>query len=221
MGSIFLSDIENLNLWGTTYIERSTNRRIPASYWIIFYVLFERHYALMFVFVLCSMMSIVLTGFTCYHLYLAITNTTTNETSKWSQVYVKYEQWLEQYHYAKTEMPRVSAEFQRLLQNSKGTLTEEDEKKIKELREKIERLDKALASPPPQRLPENIYDRGWKENILEVIFPLSLRTNASNKHAIMQVQVQKGGRLGPTHRSYSSEPKSGKSGRSRRRKKVE
>eukprot|EP01138_Halocafeteria_seosinensis_P013663 gb/GECG01013954.1/.p1 GENE.gb/GECG01013954.1/~~gb/GECG01013954.1/.p1 ORF type:complete len:438 (+),score=29.63 gb/GECG01013954.1/:1-1314(+) len=221
VGSIFLSDIDELQLWKTTFIERSTRRHIQPTYWIIFYVLFERHYALMFVFVLCCMMSLVLSAFTGYHLYLAATNTTTNESSKWAQVLVKYEQWQSDYHYAKSEMPRVSARLQKLL-NMKKKPTDEEQNEIERMRHELSLLDSSLAQRPPEELPQNIYDRGWKENLLEALFPLSLRNDSSKKHAL-HWQLEKGGVPGPTHHGHHSGHSSHehKSRKGRRRKKTE
>lgn len=161
-------------------------------------------------------------AFTGYHLYLATTNTTTNESSKWAEVLIKYEKWQSDYHYAKCEMPRVSARLQSL--NMKKDPTEEDKREIERMRHELSVLDSSLAQRPPEELPQNIYDRGWKENLMEVLFPLSLRKDSTKKHALYW-QLDKGGVPGPTHHGQSSHnhhnshDHKGKKGR--RRKKTE
>ena len=53
--------------------------------------LFYNHPTLVGLFLLTSVMGVVLTGFTCYHLYLVSINVTTNETFKWSTLTRKVE----------------------------------------------------------------------------------------------------------------------------------
>jgi hypothetical protein len=63
-----------------------TGEEVSASYWIIFRWLFDIETPFAFVTILCAVMSVMLTLFFLYHLIMALSNATTNERSKRSDI---------------------------------------------------------------------------------------------------------------------------------------
>lgn len=74
--------ISSKNLWHLSYKDPKSGAYVPADAFFLFQYISYYHGALWGLFLLLSIMCFVLFGFTVYHLYLALTNTTTNERSK-------------------------------------------------------------------------------------------------------------------------------------------
>ncbi|CAM9107110.1 unnamed protein product [Phaeothamnion confervicola] len=80
---ILASEIHMKRLWSVVFYNNRTQERVEATWSVIIqYVAFQEG-KLMGLLALASVMALVLTGFFCYHLHLAASNTTTNEASKW------------------------------------------------------------------------------------------------------------------------------------------
>lgn len=105
---------------------------------------------LMFVLVLCLAMGIALSFFFCYHLSLIYKNQTTNEMNKISDM---------QYH-LENELEEHSKKLHDL-----GT-RDGIEKEAAVLKKNIEDTQKKI-----EKLKENPYDRGFRNNVMEVLCP--------------------------------------------------
>jgi hypothetical protein len=64
------------------FVNYKTGETIEATLWIVLRYLFDQEIAFAFVTILCIAMSLMLGSFTAYHLWLAMTNVTTNERYK-------------------------------------------------------------------------------------------------------------------------------------------
>lgn len=151
--SIFLSEIEEHRMLERTFVNTRTGEEIPASYGIIFQFLMSSNPELMMIQVLCAVMSVVLVGFTGYHIMLTATNMTTNETFKYSALPNKVR------HRARV---RQYVERRREAAGLPPTRRTAEQDRAEEL---------AAAAPPV-----NPFDRGMLANFAEVIWPLSLRS---------------------------------------------
>ena len=81
--SIFMTEIEEKQLFEATFVNTITNERIPANATIILNYFMHGFLEIVFVTILCSVMGTVVTGFTIYNLSLAILGMTANEVGKW------------------------------------------------------------------------------------------------------------------------------------------
>jgi DHHC palmitoyltransferase len=174
--TIFLSDIIRLDLMNATFVNNQTGAKIKAGYGIIFQYLMGRHNWLMMVTFIASLMGLVISGFTMYHLWLASSNTTTNETFKWKEA---------RYHHREAEElweEQVEATAKDLLQQPEiaGKLKDlEDARKY--VRAKLE---------PPAPVPQWAYDTGSRwENLKEVIYPPSLYGRDKRWHEQFEKKV--------------------------------
>lgn len=75
--------VQERDLWNARFINPSTGEQFNASKRIILQWLLTHEYIMIAMITLCTIMSIVLVGFTSWHLYLAASNVTTNESAKW------------------------------------------------------------------------------------------------------------------------------------------
>jgi palmitoyltransferase ZDHHC4 len=85
--SIFATEIQDKRLFEATFINTVTQQRTQAGWVIIFQYLMGQFSELMMVTFMATVMGVLVTGFTCYHLFLAARNVTTNETYKWSEAH--------------------------------------------------------------------------------------------------------------------------------------
>jgi len=83
--TIFAQEASDKRLFEATFFSRRSNARVSASWWIIVQYLMHENYELAMCLMLCVVMGSVLTGFVGYHLYLALTNSSTNESMKWGE----------------------------------------------------------------------------------------------------------------------------------------
>ncbi|KAF4694099.1 zinc finger protein [Perkinsus olseni] len=79
--------VKERDLWNARFINPTTGEQFTASYRIIFQWLLTHEYIMIAMITLCTIMSIVLVGFTSWHLYLAASNVTTNESAKWRTIH--------------------------------------------------------------------------------------------------------------------------------------
>lgn len=83
--SIFASHLAEHRVFERGFVMASTRQRVPASWLLIFQYFMATHTELMMVTFIATVMGVVITGFTGYHLMLTAANTTTNETFKWRE----------------------------------------------------------------------------------------------------------------------------------------
>jgi len=76
------SIIAQKELWHVQYREPTTGRYVASNAYFIFQYITYYHSVLWGLLMLLAVMCIVLCGFTVYHLFLALSNSTTNERSK-------------------------------------------------------------------------------------------------------------------------------------------
>ncbi|CAA2989960.1 probable S-acyltransferase 17 [Olea europaea subsp. europaea] len=106
-----------------------------------------------------ALVSLLLAGFFTYHAKLCLTNTTTNESFKWQE----HLSWQRKVSEAKASAEALKASLDELGQERKP---QESKWKSFFRRSRLEELEVVK---------NNVYDRGFLNNIHEVIFPLSTR----------------------------------------------
>jgi len=74
--------IDERDLWNVQYRDPETGKFVQSNKWFVFQYLTYYHGTLWGLLLLLSIMCVVLSGFTAYHLFLALSNRTTNERSK-------------------------------------------------------------------------------------------------------------------------------------------
>ena len=135
---------------------RATGQTIKATYRIIFQWLMFHYPQVMMLTLLTSIMGIVVTLFMFYHLYLAGVNVTTNESFKWNQFY----------NYWERHQQRLLAE--------KNNGEEPAHSMFQILTCFNCCCGKSIGEPAPP----NPYNKGWKNNIIEVFWPRSIHNRA-------------------------------------------
>ncbi len=93
--TVFAQEARDKRLFEATYFSRKSNTRVSASWWIVVQYLMHENYELAMCLMLCVVMGTVLTGFVGYHLYLACTNSSTNESMKLGEAQ-RAREWMQQ-----------------------------------------------------------------------------------------------------------------------------
>ena len=197
--SVLFSDIVKNKLFEATFVNKATGVSVQAGYHVVFQYLMYQHMPIIMVLLLCVVMGIVLTGFTIYHIVLLRANTTTNETFKWKDVEMEHAGAMAKYERAK-QMARKEAEKRReeagggdkkAAKDADGASDSEPEEiKLdppahllpclegrcghKEHAEHAGRKVSKWTFRKPPPLPDNIYDQGFKMNVVECVYPPSL-----------------------------------------------
>ncbi|XP_076923813.1 putative protein S-acyltransferase 17 [Bidens hawaiensis] len=117
--------------------------------------------------VFLAIVSLLLSGFFGYHFHLCISNTTTNETFKWED----YLSWQRKVKEAKASTEALKASLDDLSQET----TKPQPSKWKSFfkRSKLHQEDSV------EIIKNNIYDRGFFQNLYEIVYPLSSRHSFS------------------------------------------
>eukprot|EP00252_Welwitschia_mirabilis_P025576 TRINITY_DN8054_c0_g2_i1.p1 TRINITY_DN8054_c0_g2~~TRINITY_DN8054_c0_g2_i1.p1 ORF type:complete len:184 (-),score=20.39 TRINITY_DN8054_c0_g2_i1:236-787(-) len=122
-----------------------------------------------------AVLSLLLAGFFGYHVYLVMTNMTTNETFKWDN----YKMW----HLSVTQGREGAEQMHHgtrcdvtMEQDCQGNSDLDDSKcRFLNLDIRINKLYARWKSKRHCSLPGNAYDKGMMHNIREVVYPLSCR----------------------------------------------
>jgi len=109
--------------------------------------------------VFLAIVSLLLSGFFGYHASLCLSNTTTNETFKWEE----YLSWQTKVHEAKASDAALKASISGLSNESKPPV---NKWKAFFRRSRLEDV---------QIVKNNYYDKGFMQNLHEIVFPLSTR----------------------------------------------
>lgn len=195
--SILASEVANNGLMSATFVNRATGEAVPAGWRVVFQYLLFQHGPIMGVLLLCAVMGTVLTAFTGYHVWLLATNVTTNETFKWKEAEWHREGAVAKYH-------RALGEFRKLQEavgavggaGAAPAAAPADGEEPAEVRfdpppELVPCLEGRCAHPAhveqyagrkvsawvlrrPPPMPPNAYDRGWRANVRECVFPPSM-----------------------------------------------
>lgn len=197
--SILASEVQNNGLLTATFVNKATGQQVPAGWRVVFQYLMYQHGPIMAVGLLCVVMGCVLSAFTGYHLWLLVANTTTNETFKWKDAewhregaMRKYERVLGEYRKLHETVSAMGGELGAGANKGAGSDSGDSEEVIKfdppahlvpclEGRCEHEQHKQysgrrvtgwVLRKPPP--MPANMYDRGWRANVRECLFPPSM-----------------------------------------------
>jgi hypothetical protein len=145
LSMLFYGEMVAKQLYRATFFDRYSGREVPSSYWILFQYLMQAHFAECSIWLIAAVMSVALSLFTLYHVWLTSRGLTTNESYKWDAI--------QRWHKARVQ------KYRRQLQQKHGHGGGDD--------------DEMVDNPGPA--PVNIYNRGIVENWREVLFPQSLR----------------------------------------------
>ena len=201
----FYDEIVESDLLNATFYLAGTGEEVKASKIVVFQFLMVRHFGLAGALLLMSVMGLVLAAFLSFHLYITAKGMTTNEWYKWRQVKRWHCHAKKEYDAAVKEGRAVeTAETKiQVVDGTDGDVgctgptgdsdtvgqskDKEDDTSKKDTNNGVD-CDDAVTNPGP--FPTNIYDRGIRENFLEVIFPRSLRNDALERwkkaHAEME-----------------------------------
>jgi hypothetical protein len=86
MGTVLYGEILEKNLFNATFYNAVTGMEVKADYFIILHFLMMRHFEIMAVMLLMTVMSVCLGIFLGFHLFVTSVNMTTNEFFKWRAV---------------------------------------------------------------------------------------------------------------------------------------
>lgn len=86
IGTVLYGEIIDKNLLGATFYNAATGMQVESDYFIILSYLCLRHFEIVGVLLLMTVMSAFLGIFLGFHLYITSVNMTTNEFFKWRAV---------------------------------------------------------------------------------------------------------------------------------------
>jgi hypothetical protein len=124
----------------------------------------------------CFLMGLVVLAFACYHVYLVVRNTTTNETFKWSDVH----DWLASVSRRRQRRAQVLAQRAVAPLRANGGEKKGDDDDGDDSDSEVDKIE-----IPTEQQMRNLYNGGLKHNFAEVLFPPSLyprRASATKKH---------------------------------------
>lgn len=180
---LFWGEILEKKLFEVTFFNKATGEEYPADWYIIFQYMFGKHFYMSGVFLLVSVMGLVLGGFLGYHIYLTSYGMTTNEAYKWGQVKKWHKHEMKRYREAIKKGMAIESSVSSDAPTDvvpdgdvscTGATGESGEATEKTNEEKSTIID-------PGPMPKNIYNQGLVENWKEVLYPRSLRKDATDK----------------------------------------
>eukprot|EP00956_Cyclotella_meneghiniana_P014906 scaffold22587_cov70-Cyclotella_meneghiniana.AAC.3 len=162
------------------WLNQATGDEVKADYFIVLQYLSMRHFEIVGVLLLMSVMSVFLGIFLVFHLYITACNMTTNEFFKWRAV--------EKFH--KKEKKR----YQEALKDGKVKPVTKNGSAKTALADHSSDTDVGCTGPlsnatlkdgenskeifDPGLMPRNIYNKGVVANFMEILRPLSMRDEA-------------------------------------------
>ncbi|XP_078610600.1 palmitoyltransferase ZDHHC4-like [Branchiostoma floridae x Branchiostoma japonicum] len=155
--------VEANKLWSAHYVDRY-GRPQPMDLRTLCQYLFMQHPRMIFLLVSLSLLTLLLVGFTLYHLYLTLNNVTTNELYKKP---APQQQQQQQQHQLQQQQHDKNNAF-------KGKGNQPKMKQRKPLVEEARQRKKKFAVQS-QCHRWNPYHRGHFQNIFEVLWPLTSR----------------------------------------------
>jgi hypothetical protein len=222
--SVLASEIVGNQLFKATFVKHGTEERVPAGWGIVAQYLLYTHMPVVMVLLLCVVMGAVLTGFSAYHVYLVAINVTTNETFKWQDAQWHHDGAMAKYEAAKAKHAALQAATAALAGGDGGTAAATGEAGAAggELRldppphvracleGRCDHADHAqyagrtvsawvLRQPPPMPA-ASAYNRGWRANFAECVFPFALYgrpRGPAGEPAVAPLEEFAGGRRRP------------------------
>lgn len=176
---LFWGEVLDKKLLEVTFFNPSTGKEFTADWFVVAQYLFQRNFYLAGVFLLMAVMTVVLSVFLGYHIWLTSRGMTTNESAKWGQVKKWHRQESKRYEQAvKAGLVPV---------NNTSTAPEPTDSDVgctgavptNEDGTIGDTVERPLTDPGP--MPQNIYNLGFVENWKEVFYPRSLRQDALDR----------------------------------------
>jgi len=187
-----LSIVDSEDLWNATFMTQN-GEKVSASLAIVIQYMLARHMiviAQLFFIAACGMM---IFGFWAYHFFLVCTNTTTSETFRkkdllqlWNVVN-KYVAARKKKGETKIDMQALYDELYKIEDSTEEkTYHDEEHKQTEQTKQQVrkewkmktlEKMAQMIQDKEPLYL--STYDRGVWQNIMEVVFPPSLRKKKS------------------------------------------
>jgi hypothetical protein len=222
VGCILADVVVTRRLYEREFRHSLTQQVIKATHTIVLQYLMHQDGLLVAIFLLCAVMGFVLVFFTGYHIWLASTNVTTNETFKYSEARDAFERatrrW-QAHHGAlaalRLRIARLEALTGQQSSSSSSSSQAPDSRPFAPAPAELGASDEQIAAFSPKEAiaeldeicakagqdprvelealrmldwsrnpggrpvePANIWDHGWRANLLEVLFPLSDRSAA-------------------------------------------
>ena len=160
-----------------------------ATYTVIFQYMLARYSKLVMLMLLCGVMGVVVSIFLLWHLFLVYRGVTTNEQFKWTDAHDTYRD-------AVAEAEAELAAAQRLLGELKEAALKAKDAAERELCDKklqlllnARELRKTKLALVTDSKPFNVYNQGFKTNLLEVFFPRSLHRKLWAKRDAARVEA--------------------------------
>lgn len=148
----------------STFTNRITKETHTATWGILFQYFMTNYLEVTMVFVLCLVMGTIVTGFSIYHIYLTVTNVTTNETFKYNDLKAAFEWVMKKFLANKDIATKAVKDDKPIPEDTKRFFLALDN----DWDGKIETLTE------PRKSSGNLYTRGAYLNTLEIFFPPSL-----------------------------------------------
>eukprot|EP00526_Cylindrotheca_closterium_P013730 CAMPEP_0113604890 /NCGR_PEP_ID=MMETSP0017_2-20120614/2033_1 /TAXON_ID=2856 /ORGANISM="Cylindrotheca closterium" /LENGTH=353 /DNA_ID=CAMNT_0000513339 /DNA_START=278 /DNA_END=1336 /DNA_ORIENTATION=- /assembly_acc=CAM_ASM_000147 len=176
---LFRGEIRDKQLLELTFFDRATGEEVESTWFIVLQFLFAQETAICTVMIVMGVMALALGGFLGYHVHITSKNQTTNEDDKWKDVLKWY----------KTEKKRWDEAVAAGLVKPDETEEPTNEKKGPVVGDGDVTCTGASAAPAesqegkspddeyfdPGAEPKNLHNKGFKQNWMEVLFPISLR----------------------------------------------
>jgi palmitoyltransferase ZDHHC4 len=124
IGCLLYNEVQHRHLFQVSFVDRNTGQEIASNYWIVGqYLLYQFMYPSM-VLILIMVMSITLSMFLGYHVYITSCGFTSNEMVKWGQIMKWYRTELKLYQqYCTMQQQQQEQEEQQRSQRNAITTT--------------------------------------------------------------------------------------------------